>query len=96
MNMETFLILKSFRMLKPFEGFTLTANCSAGRQEADPIADAIDGVVESQTELKGQLTEVLGKLDRLQRDKDSGDKGSRSINSIISVKQSPPSQLTSS
>tara|TARA_B110000285_G_C14977303_1_gene539588 strand:- start:484 stop:612 length:129 start_codon:yes stop_codon:yes gene_type:complete len=39
MNKETFLTLKAFGMLKPFEGFTLTANCTKGRQEEDPVAD---------------------------------------------------------
>jgi len=47
MNRETFLTLKAFGMLTPFDGFILTANCSQARQEDDPIADAIGAVAES-------------------------------------------------
>ena len=62
MNRETFLTLKSFGMLKPFEGFILTANCSGNRVEADPIKGAIDSL---KNDLKEQLTEVITKLDIL-------------------------------
>ena len=47
MNTETFLTLKAFGMLTPFDGFILTADCSQARHEEDPIADAIDAVAES-------------------------------------------------
>lgn len=58
MNNETFLTLKAFGMLQPFEGFVLTANCSKGRQEEDPVADAVDAVAETQQEILGELSEL--------------------------------------
>ena len=71
MNKETFLTLKSFGMLEPFEGFILTADCSRGRQEEDPVGDAIDAISETQqeikeeiSELKSQLGEVLSKVNQ--------------------------------
>ena len=47
MNKETFITLKAFGMLNPFDGFILTANCDQGHQDEDPIADAIHAVAES-------------------------------------------------